>query len=200
MKAFQTRLVKPILLVIISICGFLLVAGCAQKKEVLPVSSDTITSPYQIFTKSTLFYYEGKHKRWRLDSDFMKKPLSDTGNMLVVPVTLWLYDSLGNLRTKVLADSGITTSALENTTVWGNVYIHNQDSLIVRTQKLWWIKKTRQVSSDTFVQIETPKGDILRGKGLDAVEDFSHFTFKSQVSGQFPDFKGRMDKNDDKVF
>jgi LPS export ABC transporter protein LptC len=130
----------------------------------------------------------------------MKKPLADTGKMLVVPVTLWLYDSLGIIRTKVLADSGITTSSLENFTVWGNVYIRNQDSLIVRTQKLWWIKGTRKVSSDTYVQIETPKGDILRGKGLDAVEDFSRFTFKSQVTGKFPNFKDRMDKNDDKTF
>jgi hypothetical protein len=50
------------------------------------------------------------------------------------------------------------------------------------------------------VQIETVKGDILRGKGLDAVEDFSRFTFKSQVSGKFPDFKRRMEENDDKMF
>lgn len=173
---------------------------CSQKKETLPVSNDAVATPYQIFTKSTLFSYEGKYKRWRLESEFMKKPLDDTGKMLIVPVTLWLYDSLGAIRTKVLADSGTTTSSLQNTTLWGNVYIRNQDSLIVRTQKLLWMKDTRKVSSDTFVQIETPKGDVLRGKGLDAVEDFSRFTFKSQVSGQFPNFKDRMEKNDDKAF
>jgi len=50
------------------------------------------------------------------------------------------------------------------------------------------------------VQVETTKGDILRGKGLDAVEDFSHFTFKSQVSGQFPDFKRRVEANEDKIY
>jgi LPS export ABC transporter protein LptC len=184
----------------IAFLSALLVVSCTQKKETIPISSNAVASPYQIFTKSTLFSYEGKYKRWRLESEFMKKPLSDTGKMLIVPVTLWLYDSLGSIRTKVLADSGTTTSSIENTTLWGNVYIRNQDSLIVRTQKLFWNKETRKVSSDTFVQIETAKGDILRGKGLDAVEDFSRFTFKSQVSGKFPNFKDRMEKNDDKVF
>jgi hypothetical protein len=46
------------------------------------------------------------------------------------------------------------------------------------------------------VQIETPKGDVLRGKGLVADEDFSTWTLKQNVSGQFPDFKKRIeDKN-----
>jgi LPS export ABC transporter protein LptC len=192
------RLKLPLLPVFITVV--FLLSGCAKKKEVLPVSTDRASSAYQVFAKSSLFSYEGKYKRWRLDSDYMRKPLIDTGNILVVPVTLWYYDSLGNVRTKVLADSGTTTGAFSNFTVWGNVYIRNQDSLVVRTQKLYWFKGTHKVSSDTYVQIETVKGDVLRGKGLDAVEDFSRFTFKSQVSGQFPNFKERMDKNDDKVF
>jgi LPS export ABC transporter protein LptC len=198
MNIFRKPLLRMLLLTVIISC--VIMVDCTEKKAALPVSSDTIASPYQVFTKSTLFSYEGKHKRWRLDSYFMKKPLADTGSMLVVPVTLWLYDTLGNIRTKVLADSGTTTGTLQNFTVWGNVYIRNQDSLIVRTQKLWLLKGTHKVMSDTFVQIETAKGDILRGKGLDAVEDFSRFSFKSQVTGQFPNFKDRMGKNEEKVF
>ena len=173
---------------------------CAQKKEPIPVSSDSVMSPYQEFGASTLFFYEGKLKRWKLESDYMRKPLADTGTMLVTPVKLTLYDSLGSAQTRVLADSGFTTPSLQSFTVWGNVYIRNQDSLIVRTQKLWWVKEKRKVESDTYVQIETPKGDVMRGKGLDAAEDFSRFTFKAKVSGQFPDFKRRMEANDDKIY
>jgi LPS export ABC transporter protein LptC len=173
---------------------------CAKKKDPLPVSSDSVMSPYQEFGSSTLFFYEGCYKRWKLESDYMKKPLADTGTMLVTPVKLTLYDSIGNARTRVLADSGLTTPSLQSFTVWGNVYIRNQDSLIVRTQKLWWVKGKRKVESDTYVQIETPKGDIMRGKGLDAAEDFSHFVFKTKVSGKFPDFKRRMEASDDKIY
>lgn len=188
---------------VISFLLFLCIAtgfSCAPKKEPLPVSSDSIMSPYQEFGSSTLFFYEGKLKRWKLESDYMKKPLADTGTMVVTPVKLTLYDSLGNARTRVLADSGFTTPTLQSFTVWGNVYIRNQDSLIVRTQKLWWVKGKRKVESDTYVQIETPKGDVMRGKGLDAAEDFSHFIFKAKVSGQFPDFKRRIETDDGKIY
>jgi LPS export ABC transporter protein LptC len=178
----------------------LLLPGCAKKKESLPVSDGGAVTAYQEFGATTLFFYEGRHKRWRLDADYMKKPLADTGNMLVIPVRLVLYDSLGNTRTRVLADSGSTTPSLRSFTVWGNVYIRNQDSLIVKTQKLWWIKDSRKVESDTYVQIETVKGDVLRGKGLNATEDFSRFSFKSEVSGKFPDFKRRVESNDDHLY
>ena len=182
------------------LCALFAFSGCARKKETLPLSSDTVMSPYQDFDSTTLFFYEGGIKRWKLEADHMRKPLLDTGCMIVTPVILTLYDSLGNSATRVLADSGSTTPALKSFTVWGNVFIRNQDSLIVKTEKLWWVKERRKVESNTFVQIETVKGDILRGKGLDAVEDFSRFTFKSQVSGTFPDFKRRVEENDDKMF
>ncbi len=180
--------------------GMVLLPGCTSKKEPLPVTAETVTAPYEELGKTTLYFYEGKNKRWKLNAEYMKKPLSDTGLMLVTPVRLTLYDTLGRPRTIVLSDSGTTTPALQSFTVWGNVYIRNQDSLIVRTPKLWWVKSRRKVESDTFVQVETIKGDILRGKGLDAVEDFSHFTFKSQVSGSFPDFKRRVEANEDKIY
>lgn len=182
------------------LCALIAISGCARKKETLPLSSDTIMTPYQDFDSTTLFFYEGGLKRWKLEADHMRKPLFDTGAMIVTPVTLTLYDSLGKASTRVLADSGSTTAALGSFTVWGNVFIRNQDSLTVKTEKLWWVKDRQKVESNTFVQIETAKGDILRGKGLDAVEDFSRFTFKSQVSGKFPDFKRRMEENDDKMF
>jgi LPS export ABC transporter protein LptC len=182
------------------LCALLAFSSCARKKETLPLSSDTIMTPYQDFDSTTLFFYEGGLKRWKLEADRMRKPLFDTGCMIVTPVTLTYYDSLGNISTRVLSDSGSTTPALASFTVWGNVFIRNKDSLTIKTEKLWWVKDRRKVESNTFVQIETAKGDILRGKGLDAVEDFSRFTFKSQVSGKFPDFKRRMEENDDKMF
>lgn len=178
----------------------LILMGCGPKKENLPVSSDRISAPIQEFEKSTLFFYEGKHKRWKLEADYMRKPLADTGTVLVVPVRIAIYDSNGRPGTHVLADSGTTRAEMQNFLLWGNVYIKTQDSLIIRSERLWWYKNTRKVESDTFVQIETPKGDILRGKGLDATEDFSQSSFKSNVTGQFPDFKQRVEQQDDRTF
>lgn len=177
-----------------------LTVSCSGKKETVPITSQGITAPFQEFDSTTLYFYDKNCIQWKLESNYMRKPILDTGSILVTPVRLILYDTLGNMRTKVLSDSGTTKNSMQQFTVWGDVYIRTRDSLVVRTQRLWWNKDIRKVESDTFVQIETPKGDILRGKGLDATEDFSRFTFKSNVSGKFPDFKSRVETNDQSIF
>jgi LPS export ABC transporter protein LptC len=185
---------------ILSFCCILLSVGCAPKKDALPVSSGLITAPFQVLNHSTLYFYNKQIIQWKLEAEYMRKPLTDTGSILVIPVILTYYDSTGAVKTRVLADSGTTSPSMENFTVWGDVLITTKDSMRVRTQKMWWVKNTRKVESNTYVQIETKKGDILRGKGLDAVEDFSHFSFKSDVSGKFPDFKRRSETNDESFF
>ena len=172
----------------------------AQKKETIPVVSEGISVPFQEFGKSTLYFYLKDYVQWKLESEKMRKPLADTGSILVVPVKLTLYDSLGEVRSRVLSDSGTINNSMTSFTVWGDVYIRTKDTLVIRTQKLWWYKEKRKVESDTYVQIETKKGDVLRGKGLDATEDFSHFSFKSNVSGKFPNFKERLESKEEAVF
>ncbi|NLD92059.1 MAG: LPS export ABC transporter periplasmic protein LptC [Fibrobacter sp.] len=190
-------MIKKITLLFIAL---LIVTGCTPKKDTLPVASDTISTPYQEMSSSTLCFYNKQYIQWKLESQYMRKPLTDTGNILVAPVKLTLYDSVGNIRTKVFSDSGITSPAMDNFTVWGDVLILTKDSMTVRSQKLWWKKKEQRVESNTYVQIKTKKGDILRGKGLTAVEDFSRFSFKSDVKGVFPDFKRRVESNEESFF
>jgi len=186
-------------LVILFFC-ILLSQGCKNNKEEIPVGSDSIADPIQEFSTTTLNFYNKGRLQWRLDADYMSKPLNDTGSITVVPVRLILFDSLGAMRSRVLADSGTIANTMNSYNIWGNVYIRTRDSMVVQTQRLKWFKEKRKVESDTFVQIETKKGDVLRGKGLDATEDFSRFSFKSEVTGTFPDFNKRVETNDDKLF
>jgi LPS export ABC transporter protein LptC len=185
---------------IISAAFFICFFNCNSGKDPVPVSSQSIETPFQEFANATLYFYNKEFMQWKLEAKQMKKPLADSGHILVVPVRLTLFDSLGNVRTFVLADSGSVSGSMDSYFVWGNVYIKNSEGMVVKTQKLKWSKQTHKVESDTYVQIETRKGDILRGKGLDATEDFSHFTFKSNVSGKFPDFKERLENKDEPVF
>jgi LPS export ABC transporter protein LptC len=147
-----------------------------------------------------MYFYNDQRIQWKLDADLMRRPLTDTGSILVVPVRLVLFDSVGAIRTRVIADSGLVAENMESYWVWGDVLIRTRDSMVVRTEKLKWFKKTRKIESDTYVQIETNKGDILKGKGLDATEDFSHFSFKEDVTGAFPDFKRRMENKEESIF
>ena len=181
----------------VAILGF---SGCGMKKEPLPVSSDRIGSPYQEFDTTSLFSYAGPFLRWKLDAIHMRKPLGDTGLLLVIPVKLTIYDSLGKSESHVLADTGTTSANMDLLTVWGNVFVKTRENMIIRSPKLVWHRLIKKVTSDTNVQIETAKGDVLRGKGLDATEDFSTSTFKSKVSGEFPDFKNRTESDEKEIF
>ena len=98
---------------------------------------------------------------------------------------------------QIIAVSENTKKELVEFFVWGNVYIKNYDDQIIKSETLWWNKATRKVGSDDFVEIKTPEGDVLRGKGLDATESFSSWSLRENVSGEFPNFKERMDSDED---
>lgn len=193
-------------------CGFflrplvaaLLIAAvfmdCDRQKERMPVASDEMDIPIQKFEGAVFQFFNKGRIQWRLDADSMARPVSDTGTIIVVPVRLLLYDTTGELHSKVFADTGRIGSDMQSYNIWGSVFIRTRDSMTVLTERLKWQRKRRRVESDTFVQIETKNGDVLRGKGLDATEDFSRFSFKSDVTGKFPDFQRRMESTDESVF
>jgi LPS export ABC transporter protein LptC len=125
--------------------------------------------------------------------------MGDTSSMLAVPVMITMYDSTGETGTRILADSGRTHSELESFDIWGNVFVKTDDGLVIKSESLWWNKLSHEVGSEDFVQIETPEGDILRGKGLDANESFTRWSLRENVSGHFPNFRERVEgKEDDK--
>lgn len=193
MKSTPAFFRSAVLSAVILTVPLMSITNCSKRSKELPHSNDSVTVPYQEFGKTTMFFYDGPNKVWRLEADYMRKELSDTARMLGVPVKLTLYDSTGMTGTTILSDSGYMNPDMENFFIWGNVYVHTEDNMIIRSQSLWWDKHTAKVGSDDFVQIKTPEGDILRGKGLDADENFSRWSLRKSVSGSFPNFRERME-------
>ncbi len=179
---------------IIVSAGF--VTSCTSRKTEPPVAED-VSKLYQEIENSDLFLYEGSQKVWRLESKYMRKSISDTGEIKGTPVRLSLYDSLGGIRSTVLGDSGTTSAKKDRFTVWGNVFVRTEDSIEVRAEELSWSADARKVTSTKFVEITTPSGDVLRGRGLDAAEDFSWWTLRNNVSGEFPNFTERMESDEE---
>jgi LPS export ABC transporter protein LptC len=177
--------------------SFLGALDCAKKKETAPVANIVVDSPYQELDTTTMISYNGSRKVWILESTHIVKSLTDTGHITGNPVTITVFDSLGKQTSKVLSDSGIADESLKEFTVWGNVFMQAENGTRVNTQRLFWNQKTHRVTSDTYVQMKTKKGDVLRGKGLDAAEDFSSWEFKQDVSGRFPNFKERVEKGEE---
>ncbi|MFW5774816.1 MAG: LPS export ABC transporter periplasmic protein LptC [Chitinivibrionales bacterium] len=180
-----------------SILLLLIVAGCIKKDEKLPQGEQRIEEPYQEFGSSVLYSYDGPHKQLKLETEYMRKGLSDTATILVVPVKLTLYDSTGDEGSHVLADSGFTTARRDSFYIWGDVFVKTDEGMVIRSESLWWNQQTAKIGSEDFVQIITSGGDVLRGRGLDANESFSRWSLKQSVTGEFPNFKRQFDEDDD---
>jgi LPS export ABC transporter protein LptC len=172
-------------------------SGCSARKDPPPVSNVTVFTPYQEFGKSTLFFYEGRYRQALLKTDYMRKTMADTANTLLVPVDLTTYDSTGIEMSHVLADSGFIGPSNRYFKGWGNVWVRRSDNLKIKSESLWWDRVTGRVGSDDFVEIQTPGGDIMRGKGLDADENFTNWKLRESVSGSFPRFRERMDNDEE---
>ncbi|HUI92902.1 MAG TPA: LPS export ABC transporter periplasmic protein LptC [Chitinivibrionales bacterium] len=173
-----------------------LLMGCAQKNETVPVSNAVIDRPFQEIDSSTMYYYNAGRLQWKLDSKHMKKFIADTGHILANPVKLNVFDSLGKVSSIVLSDSGYTDAAMKNFCVWGNVFVRAQNGVKVTSKRLYWNLVTHRITSADTVYLKTPKGDQLQGRGFDAMEDFSMWTFQHEVQGRFVNFKERVDKGD----
>jgi Protein of unknown function (DUF1239). len=180
-------------LVVIVLTG----GGCSHKKDTVPVSNIIVGTPYQEIDSTVMCNYNGARKVFSLESNHIVKSLTDTGHILAWPVKISVFDSLGKLTTKILSDSGSSDAAMKVLIAWSNVFVKAENGVRVKAQRLVWDQRTHRVTSETYVQITTQKGDVLRGKGLDAAEDFSSWEFKHDVSGRFPNFKERVDKGED---
>ncbi len=184
-------------LVVICILSISVFVGCTKKTEALPQLSSDIAKPYQeVIGTSFLYCYDSTRLLWKLKTEYSRRQLDDTSSTFISPVNLVIYDnpSNGSHETHVVSDSGSTGKTLDKFFIWGNVFIKNWDGLSIKTQSLSWNKRTHRVASDDFVEIRTKNGDVIRGKGLDATESFSSWTLRSKVSGEFPNFKNRVDK------
>ncbi|MBD3321795.1 MAG: LPS export ABC transporter periplasmic protein LptC [Chitinivibrionales bacterium] len=174
--------------------------GCSDTEQAPPRSKSSARDLVQELENSVLSLYDGAQKVWELKAEYMRKSMGDSAHVLAVPVVLTLFDSLGRTGTKVLADSGTTNAAKDTFTVWGNVFVRTEDSLKVQSELLCWSQGNHRVTTDTYVQIETRNGDVIRGRGLDANESFSRWTIHERGEegfGFFPNFKERVEQEDE---
>ena len=181
---------------VLMVTALWLSCGCARKNEHVPVSNASVDSPYQELDTASMLFFSGIHKSWQLDANHIVKSLTDTGHILGNPIRITVFDSLGKPSSKVLADTGSCDAKMETFTVWSNVFVLAENGVRVRAQRLDWSQKTHRVTSQSYVEITTQKGDVMRGKGVDAAEDFSSWQFLHDVSGRFPNFKERIDKGE----
>jgi LPS export ABC transporter protein LptC len=87
------------------------------------------------------------------------------------------YDKLGKEGSVLTARRGTILPAEKRMEVFENVVFINARGERLETEQLTWDQDSARVRTDKPVRIERG-GDIIRGQGLDAAEDFSRYTIR----------------------
>jgi len=117
-------------------------------------------------------------------SDYPEKRL-----MFVTKMKVNFYDSLQNVSTYLVADSGKYDYALERFYAIGNVIAVNDSGTTLKTEQLEWRRVDKKIVTDKFVTVTSKKED-LQGYGFESDEHIRNWTvFKPVINTVFEEKK-----------
>ncbi|MCL1946160.1 MAG: LPS export ABC transporter periplasmic protein LptC [Chitinivibrionia bacterium] len=182
---------------IIFFATFALICCCSQKKNanVILSSDSSADSVSQILNNSTVTAYRDGNKLWELKSQEIMQMTLDY-KIKASPVHLTLFSDSAKVSAILTADSGVANERIDTLFVWGNVNIdaHSGEKLIGQT--LQWRKDEKILVSDDFVELRSSDGEIIRGRGFRAAQDFEWWDFSNEVSGNFPSIDAEFEKGE----
>lgn len=175
-------------LVIVGLGYLIQTRGCERDDNKELKAIDIVTDGTgQELRGTILIAYDDTTRVWRLTTDHLVQD-EKLKQIRVAPVNLEIFNEAGDVTTTVVSDSGLTPMKMESFYIWGHVVITDKDGNTIRSRSLNWDKKQRKLFSSDYVEIASASGEVMRGKGFDAAEDFSWWEFKKDVSGEFTNF------------
>ena len=96
------------------------------------------------------------------------------------------FDTLGNVTSEIVGDSGIIRENEGRFTIFGNVVVITQDGMRLETDYLYWDSQHDRIFTDAFVQITTD-GEVLRGWGMEGDQQLKRYKILHRVSGEIDD-------------
>lgn len=98
------------------------------------------------------------------------------------PVHIQIFDSTGNVSTRVWSNRAIYYSRQSFIELFGDVRVNARKNRKLRTEYLRWSQQDEKVTSPRFVTITTPN-DSIAGRGFTGSVDLSDYQIR-EVSGQ----------------
>jgi len=152
--------------------------SCKPKSPIMP--SETL--PSQIVTDFTLFESTTGQKLYRLNA---KKAIiyDDNQKITVIEPFIIFYNEDGSVSSTLIAKRGLVNMQTSDLFAQDSVLVQTSDSTILRTDSLVWNNRTRIITTDAWVKIETKKGQI-DGQGLISDAALKKIEIKSSVTGK----------------
>jgi len=100
-------------------------------------------------------------------------------------VKLWFYDPQGRVSTQIRGDSARFFRMKNQYKLMGHVVIYSPlKDQTLKTQEFTWVPDRKVIFTDKQVEVRSPR-EYYFGRGLEAAQDFSTFTFKQVQNSAF---------------
>lgn len=173
----NTLIHRNITVALLILGSAILLISCDAKKEseeqdletLMTQQSDTLTIVTTENGKKTYLFVTPLMERYEM----AKEPYMEFRK----GIDITTYDSVGGVKTTLVADYAIN---FENQKLWeakGNVVATNAAGQVLRTQQLFWNQKTKKVYSNVDSKV-TQDDVVIVGVGFESDETFENFTFR----------------------
>jgi len=165
----------------------LAIVGCSRDDTGSTDQSlfDSTSVPDSDINRATIYTYEGGRVSSRIVADRIVQ-FDTKDSTMAYHLDVDVFDSLGNVQSHLVGDSGIILDQQTRISAYGNVVLTSSDSTVLETERLYWNARTDSIYTDAFVEIDKD-GDILSGYGLQADPDLGSVKILRSVSGQMSD-------------
>ncbi len=148
---------------------------------------DSVLQPTSQFEGATIRLYDGGRVTSLINaSRIAQYQVKDSTMAYQLDITS--FDSLGNVSSHVIGDSGVIREGSGRFTIYGNVVVDTEDSMHLETDYLNWDSRDDRIYTDAFVHITTPN-EVVRGWGMEADQRMRRYKILHQVSGRLDETK-----------
>lgn len=174
--------------ILIALALTTILLGCGRENSNtsdLSATGDSLMRPDSEVSGAVSYLYNKDRVTSKIMAEKMFK-FQQLDSLVAYKLDIDIYDSLGQVSTEVVGDSGIIREERGLLHIFGNVVVITDDSTQLETEYLWWDSNTDRIRTDAFVRI-TRGQDVITGWGLDADNRLKDFRILSQVSGTLAD-------------
>lgn len=161
---------------VITSCGEL---SSEQKKQIDEALSDSLTSTTESWNVDMEILEEGM-KKVRVLGSYAATYASgeQKGTHIKGPVTIHVFDTLGNIKTRVNSERAIYRSDNAEFELFGDVNVETDDDRHLESEYLKWDQNDNSISTPQFVIIVTPT-DSIAGSGFEGDTDLVNYTIEN---------------------
>jgi len=165
------------------IAGFT-AGGCEEKikPSVLP-GIEAANLPQQESWNSTIVLSDSGRVLARIQAGYVQKFDSPQETNMSQGIVVFFYNDLGQQTTTMWASRGVVNERTYDLRAEGNVVVVSDDSTKLRSERLFWDNRRRQIHTPEFVSV-TSSREKVQGQGFESdqrLRNYKIFKVTAQI-------------------